>query len=82
LEEGTSAALIILLPYRREPETGSLIPSISVGGADMKPKMNTSEPTKSRGNIKIPKTPTYKRFEVVKRPSRALEKGADTYELE
>jgi hypothetical protein len=39
---------MMLFPYRREPETGSRIPSISTGGAAMKPMMNTEVAVRRR----------------------------------
>ena len=48
---------IILLPYSKDPDTGSLIPSISTGGANEKLTRKETEETVKRGNIKIPNKP-------------------------
>jgi hypothetical protein len=39
LLEGTTAPEMMLLPYRREPATGSRMPSMSTGGAATKAMM-------------------------------------------
>jgi hypothetical protein len=59
LEDGINAPLMMLFPQRRLPLTGSLIPSMSTGGALMKATMYTSAPTKSKGKAKIPNHPMY-----------------------
>jgi hypothetical protein len=56
---GTMAPDIILFPYIREPETGSRIPSISVGGAAMKPIIKAVVATSKHGIMIAPKCPTY-----------------------
>jgi hypothetical protein len=38
-ELGITAAVIMLFPYKRLPATGSLIPSMSTGGARMNAAM-------------------------------------------
>ena len=40
---------IILLPYRRDPATGSLIPSISTGGTQRNPTIKKTEATDRSG---------------------------------
>jgi hypothetical protein len=57
--------VIILLPYNNEPATGSRIPSISTGGAAMKPMMKQVVAVNNVGNIKQPNQPMYKRFSVL-----------------
>jgi NAD kinase len=56
----------MLLPYNRDPETGSLIPSISAGGAAIKPTIKAIVATPIKGNIKIPNHPMKILFEVDK----------------
>jgi hypothetical protein len=41
-EVGITAPEMMLLPYNKEPETGSRIPSMSTGGAAMNAMMKTS----------------------------------------
>ena len=41
LDNGTTAPVMMLFPYRKEPDTGSRIPSMSTGGAAMKAMMYT-----------------------------------------
>ena len=48
---------IILLPYRRDPATGSLMPSISTGGAQRNPTIKKTEATDRSGNMRIPNQP-------------------------
>ena len=48
---------IILLPYRRDPATGSLMPSISTGGAQRNPMIKKTEATDKSGNMRIPNQP-------------------------
>ena len=48
---------IILLPYRRDPATGSLMPSISTGGAKRNPMIKKTEATDRSGNMRIPNQP-------------------------
>jgi hypothetical protein len=42
----------MLLPHMREPETGSRMPSISVGGAAIKPRIKAIVATSSVGTIR------------------------------
>src|SRR5210317_2261982 len=56
---------MMLLPYNKEPATGSRIPSISTGGAAMKPMMKRVVAVNNVGNIKQPNQPMYKRFSVL-----------------
>jgi hypothetical protein len=48
---------IILFPLRKEPETGSRIPSISTGGAAMKAIINTEVAINKVGIINTPNHP-------------------------
>jgi hypothetical protein len=48
---------MILFPYRRDPDTGSRIPSISTGGAAMNAMMNTEVAVRRRGIINTPNQP-------------------------
>ena len=50
---------MMLFPYRKEPDTGSLIPSISTGGAAMNAKIKQVAAVSSAGIIKTPNQPTY-----------------------
>jgi hypothetical protein len=59
LEDGINAPLMMLFPHNKLPLTGSLIPSMSTGGALMKATMYTTAPTKSKGKAKIPNHPMY-----------------------
>ena len=54
----------MLLPYNKEPATGSRIPSISTGGAAMNAMMKHEVAVNNVGNIKQPNQPMYKRFSV------------------
>jgi len=56
-DEGTSAPVIRLFPNRIEPATGSRIPSISTGGANMKARIYATMASKRVGNISIPNNP-------------------------
>mmetsp|Transcript_4841 Transcript_4841/g.9226 ORF Transcript_4841/g.9226 Transcript_4841/m.9226 type:complete len:83 (+) Transcript_4841:870-1118(+) len=56
---------MILLPYNKEPDTGSRIPSISTGGAAMNAMMKQDVAVNNVGNIKQPNQPMYKRFSVL-----------------
>jgi len=49
----------MLLPYKKEPATGSLIPSISTGGAAMKATMKHAAAASKHGIIRTPNQPTY-----------------------
>ena len=62
LELGTTAPEMMLLPNRRDPATGSLIPSISTGGAAMNATMKQAAAVSRHGIIKTPNQPTYKRL--------------------
>lgn len=55
----------MLLPYNKEPATGSRIPSISTGGAAIKAMMKQEVAVNNVGNIKQPNQPMYKRFSVL-----------------
>ena len=50
---------MMLLPYIKEPATGSLIPSISTGGAAMKATMKHAAAANKQGIIRTPNQPTY-----------------------
>jgi hypothetical protein len=52
----------MLLPYIREPATGSRIPSMSTGGAPTKAIMKQVVATNKVGIIIIPNHPTYSRL--------------------
>ncbi len=54
----------MLLPYSKEPATGSRIPSISTGGAAIKAMINTEVAVNNVGIINTPNQPMYKRFSV------------------
>jgi hypothetical protein len=58
LLEGTTAPEMMLLPYIKEPATGSLIPSISTGGAAMKATMKQVAAARRQGIIRTPNHPT------------------------
>lgn len=64
-ELGMIAPLMMLLPYNKEPATGSRIPSISTGGAAIKAMMKQEVAVNNVGNIKQPNQPMYKRFSVL-----------------
>ena len=64
LLEGTTAPEMMLLPNNREPATGSLIPSISTGGAAMNATMKQVAAARRQGIFKPPNQPTYKRLSV------------------
>ena len=50
---------MMLLPYMKEPATGSLIPSISTGGAAMKATMKHAAAVSKHGIMSTPNQPTY-----------------------
>ena len=52
----------MLLPNKRDPATGSLIPSISTGGAAMNATIKQAAAVRRHGIIKTPNQPTYKRL--------------------
>jgi hypothetical protein len=54
----------MLLPYIKDPATGSLIPSISTGGFAIKAIIKTEVATRRQGIIRTPNHPTYKRLSV------------------
>jgi hypothetical protein len=56
---------MMLLPYIKEPATGSRIPSISTGGAAMNAMMKQDVAVNKVGIIKQPNQPMYKRFSVL-----------------
>ena len=60
LEDGTTAPLMMLFPYRSDPATGSLIPSMSTGGAAMNATINAIVAASKVGIIRVPNQPTYK----------------------
>jgi len=49
---------MMLLPNIKEPATGSLIPSISTGGAAMKATMNHAAAASKHGIMSTPNHPT------------------------
>jgi len=49
---------MMLLPYMSEPATGSLIPSMSTGGAAMKAIMKQVAAARRQGIIRTPNQPT------------------------
>jgi hypothetical protein len=51
-----------LLPYIRDPATGSLIPSISTGGAAINATIKQIVAARRQGIIRTPNHPTYKRL--------------------
>lgn len=55
---GTTAPEMMLFPYRREPDTGSLIPSISTGGAAMNATVKQMAAANKQGIISVPNQPT------------------------
>jgi len=55
---------MMLFPYMSEPATGSLIPSISTGGAPMNATIKQIVAASSVGIIKVPKLPMYRRLSV------------------
>jgi hypothetical protein len=52
----------MLFPYNRDPATGSRIPSMSTGGAAIKPIMKHVVAVKSVGIITTPNHPMYNLF--------------------
>jgi len=58
LEDGTTAPEMMLFPYKNEPATGSLIPSMSTGGAAMKAMMKQVVAANKQGIIRTPNQPT------------------------
>ncbi len=58
-EEGTTAPEMMLLPNIRDPATGSLIPSISTGGAAINATMKQVVAASKHGIIRTPNHPTY-----------------------
>jgi len=54
----------MLFPNNKEPETGSLIPSMSTAGENRKARINTDIAVKRQGNIKTPNQPMYNRWSV------------------
>jgi hypothetical protein len=65
LEEGTTAAEIMLLPYSNEPLTGSRMPSMSTGGAAIKAMVKQMVAASKQGIISTPNQPMYKRLSVL-----------------
>merc|ERR1711943_142032 len=59
-----TAPEMMLLPYSREPATGSRIPSISTGGAAIKAIMKAEIAASRVGNIRQPNQPMYSLFSV------------------
>ena len=55
---GTTAPDMMLFPHMRDPETGSLIPSMSTGGAATKAVTKQMVAASKQGIIKIPNQPT------------------------
>jgi hypothetical protein len=49
---------MMLFPYRNDPATGSLIPSISTGGAAIKAIIKQVVAVSKQGIIKTPNQPT------------------------
>jgi hypothetical protein len=64
LDVGKIAAEIILFPYSRDPEIGSLTPSKSTGGFAINAIIKTEVATSRHGIIRTPNQPTYKRLSV------------------
>ena len=64
LDDGTTAPEMMLLPKSRDPATGSLIPSMSTGGAAMNATMKQAAAVSKHGIIRTPNQPTYKRLSV------------------
>ena len=60
-----TAAEMMLLPYIRDPDKGSRIPSKSTGGAAIMARMKTIAATERHGIIKTPKFPTKMRLLVL-----------------
>ena len=56
---------MMLLPYIREPATGSRIPSMSTGGAATKAVMKQIVAARRVGIIRTPNQPTYRRLLVL-----------------
>ena len=48
-----------MLPYKKEPATGSLIPSISTGGAAINATMKHAAAVSKHGIMSTPNHPTY-----------------------
>ena len=53
---------MMLFPYRNDPATGSLIPSMSTGGAAINAIMKQVTAVSKQGIINTPNQPTYKRL--------------------
>jgi len=56
-DEGTTAPLMMLLPYKSDPATGSRIPSMSTGGAAMNAVMKHVVAANKVGNMRVPNQP-------------------------
>jgi hypothetical protein len=63
---GITAPVMMLLPYNRDPATGSRIPSISTGGATMNAAIYATMETASNGNMRTPNQPIYSLLEVLR----------------
>ena len=50
---------MMLLPYMKEPATGSLIPSMSTGGAAINATMKHAAAVSKHGIMRTPNQPTY-----------------------
>jgi len=59
---GTTAPDMMLFPYNKEPDTGSLIPSISTGGAATNAVIKQMVAARRHGIIRTPNQPTYRRL--------------------
>ncbi len=57
-KDGTTAPEMMLLPYKNEPATGSLIPSISTGGAAINATMKHAAAVSKHGIMSTPNQPT------------------------
>ena len=53
---------MMLFPYKKDPATGSRIPSISTGGAAMNAIMKHAAAVNNQGIIRTPNEPTYMRL--------------------
>ena len=59
MDDGTTAPEMMLLPYMKEPATGSRIPSISTGGAAINATIKHAAAVSRHGIMRTPNQPTY-----------------------
>ena len=67
---------MMLFPYISDPETGSLMPSISTGGAPTNATMKQIVAARRQGIIRMPNQPTYRRLLVLVTQAQKLSQFA------